>query len=428
MRRFGTILISFSLVFLIHCGALIAHADGISPGVQALVNFETQANAAALRSNQMMDIQNYEIPYHLVKSLMSSKLDPKIAQSLVFEKNGEKYVRWMINPEDTAWYVEVEKFLTANGVSTERHQYFKGYQTASRSYLVLDPNNGAQFSLKVSTNRTGGAWKDKKQTFDDARQIRLMDDYVSDVFAKFPPKYFVYMNEPAVFGLESIDQGMIVRSLNDLPTTGHYYAPGFAVLHDKVGAEIARQNGSDDPAAYWNEHYNLPLARALAELSGRTGVTYDSPHSQNFLVEFDQNLKPTGRIVLRDLGDSYVNKEFVTAMGRPDVAAFFEHDNIVTKYIPMAVGVLHGNSDPSWMSTRIYREWGNEFFRMFNKTFAEVTGLKETDIPLKVSQNGKYFSEPISTQTAGFENVLNRMHRTLAYKVSKLRCQVVMMY
>jgi hypothetical protein len=401
-----------------------------APAVQMLVTMETKANAAALRSNKVVNIENYEIPYELVKTLLSPRLDPRILHSLIFVKNGEKYVRWMINPEDTTWHQEVEKFLTSRGVSTEHHQYFKGYQTASRSYIVLDPVSGAQFSLKVSTDHTGGAWKDKKQTFDDARQIRLMDDYVSDVFAKFPPKHLVYMSEPAVFGLEDIDQGMIVRSLNDLssPTVTHYYLPGFSVLHDDVGRAIARRNGSDDPQAYWNQNYNLPLARALAELAARTGVVYDSPHSQNFLVEFDRDMKPTGRIVLRDLGDVYVSREFVTAMGRPDVAAFFEHDNVMDHVIPMAVGVLHGNTNPTWMSERLYQSWGREFFREFNKTFAETAGIQPTEIPYSVSQNGKYFSEPISTQSTAFMRLFKNLHQSLAYKVSKLRCQTIFQY
>jgi len=431
--RFQSILISCALALLIHAGPTIAQANegrDISPAVKALVDFETKSNAAASRNNQMINIQNYEIPYELVKSLLSPHLDPQVAQAMIFERDGQKYVRWVINPEDTTWYKEVEKFLVENKVSTEKHQYFKAYQTASRSYLVVDPNSGAQFSVKVSTDRTGGAWKDKKQTFDDARQIRLMDDYVSDVFAKYPPQYFVYMNEPAVFGLESIDQGMIIRSLNELPQAGagKFYAPGFAVLHDKTGAEIARMNGSDDPAAYWEEHYNMPLARALAELAARTGVTYDSPHSQNFLVEFDQNMKPTGRIVLRDLGDVYVNREFTEAMGRRDVAAYFEHDNVVSRSIPMAVGVLHGNQDPSWMSSLIYKEWGQKFFREFNKTFAEISGIKATDIPFSVSQDGKYFSEPISTESMAFRKFLANIHDTMAYKVSPLSCQVIFGY
>ncbi|HRP08704.1 MAG TPA: 3'-5' exonuclease, partial [Gemmatimonadales bacterium] len=60
----------------------------------------------------------------------------------------------------------------------------------------------------------------------------------------------------------------------------------------------------NDPAAFWNEHYNKPLARAIAEFAAITGMSYDSPHSQNFLVELDAGNRPTGRIVLRDFGDA----------------------------------------------------------------------------------------------------------------------------
>jgi hypothetical protein len=432
--RLQSLLLPLALVLSLTTGALKAPAATstpakVSPAVKALIDFETQANAAALRSNKVIAIENYEIPLSLVKSLLGKNLDPKVLRALVFQKDGQSYVRWVINPEDTQWHLEVEKFLEDHGVSTAKHKYFRGYQTASRSYIVVDPVSGAQFSAKVSTNRTGGAWKDKKQTFDDARQVRLMDDYVSDIFRHSPPRYFVYMDEPAVFGLEDIDQGMIIRSLVDLPkANGKYYAPGFAILHEEMGKKLARINGSNDPEAYWREHYNLPLARALAELAAKTGVAYDSPHSQNFLVELDANMKPTGRIVLRDLGDVYVNYDFVRAMGRRDVAVFFEHDNVDTGRISMGVGVLHGNSNPSWISDAIYSQWGESFFAEFNKTFRAMTGLSESALPLKVSQSGKYFNENISTKTKSFREYLQQLRQTLAFKVTRPSCRVVLQY
>ena len=125
------------------------------------------------------------------------------------------------------------------------------------------------------------------------------------------PDNFIYLDEPAVFGIKALDQGMIIRMLGELPSRGKHYIPGFSVLHEEEGKHIAKLNGSDDPAEFWKEHYIKPLGRGIAELFAMTGLAYDSPHSQNFLVELDNNFKPTGKIVFRDLGDSYAAQELL---------------------------------------------------------------------------------------------------------------------
>jgi hypothetical protein len=116
----------------------------LTDGAMKLVHFETQANAAGKRSAVAVRLPHVEIPLAMVGLDFASRLDPRIAESLVFERNGEKFVRWILNPEDTRWGETLVKHFSENmGINLVRQYYFLGYQTASRSYIAEDPNSGA---------------------------------------------------------------------------------------------------------------------------------------------------------------------------------------------------------------------------------------------------------------------------------------------
>ncbi|EQC46266.1 putative lipoprotein [Bacteriovorax sp. Seq25_V] len=360
--------------------------------VEQLVTWETKANGVAVRSNQIFDLNHYEIPLDLLSSEFASDLSQDIKDSLIFEKNGEAYVRWLINPEDTKWHLEVKKMLDEAGLDSTVHSYLKGYLTASRSMIAFNPENGSAFSVKVSTNNTGGYWNDKKQTWDDANQIRKISDWVKDTLSKMDTKSLVIQDEPLGLGIESLDQGLIVRNLNDVPTGKHYYLPGFSALHETEGKLLAQLNGSTDVVKFWEDNYVRPLAKAMAEFSALTGVYYDSPHSQNFMIELDENKKPTGRVVLRDFGDSYLNRDFVSQTAHASILNIWEKDNIVSGKFPTAVGLLHGNSAPSWLTLNDYKRYGETFYKEYEKKFSEISGIPLTKLQQRPIAGARAFS------------------------------------
>jgi len=51
-----------------------------------------------------------------------------------------------------------------------------------------------------------------------------------------------------------------------------------------------------------------PFGELMAELLIKYGMQLETPHGQNILVAFDRDLKPTGKLALRDLGDSLLIK------------------------------------------------------------------------------------------------------------------------
>jgi hypothetical protein len=380
----------------------------ISKEMHALVRLETHSNAVASRESDFVKMPHYEIPLRLLESSIELDAPKEYLKSLIHEINGEKYVRWVLNPEDTKWDATIVAFLKQNGIEPVKQTYFAGYMTASRSYILVDPKSGAEFSLKSSTNKTGGMWVDKKQTWADSFQIRTLSDYVRDRIKHQPPlEHSIILYEPIAFGIKDSDIGIIVRSYKDLPKSGKRYVPGFSILHENLGRDLAKRNGSSDPAAYWNENYNKPLARALAEFFALTGIRYDSPHSQNFLVELNEKNQPTGKIVLRDFGDSFLHKDIFDAIGRNDIIKIWEQDNVIKGEVGMAVGTLHGNTPPTWInafpkqqianrflhilppgtvpklisenkSQQDYDTWGADFFTEFEKEFARQTGIELT--------------------------------------------------
>ncbi len=381
----------------------------ISYNVQELVDYETLKNAVAIRSNNVVNIQHYDIPLEYVEKDLAARLAPEIRDALIHNKNGVPHVRWIINPEDTIWHLEVEEFLRRKGLSTQRHSHFLGYMTASRSYIIEDINTGAEFSAKVSTNKTGGNWTDKKQELKDAQEIRNAADYVHDEVRKRPFEHVIAMDEPAMFGIKSIDQAMVIRELTGLTNSNNKYLPGFSAVHTTEGRAIALQNNSNNPAEFWNTHYNKPLARAIAELAARTGLTYDSPHSQNFLVELDANYKPTGKIVMRDFGDAYLLAEIPTAKGYKKLVDNWLPKNLHRGKMQASIGILHGNTPPTWLPDQKYNQWGNDFYREFFKELSKQTNISVEKLTAPHTRSGLYFTTNVNTRSVEWQAYFNKL-------------------
>lgn len=396
--------------FLIGTLLFTSYAQALTLGAKTLVNYETKANAVSTRSNEALQIPHFEIPLKMLSLDFADRFPQNIRKHLLFKKNGETYVRWILNPEDTKWYLEVEEYFKSKGLTLEKKYYFTGYQTASRSYIVEDPGKEIQFSVKSSTNKTGGYWADKKQPVGEADDSRLNADFLAEIASKQSFEHIVIMDEPAIMKLSAIDQAVVIRDLQDLNTakSDKIYVPGFSVLHEQAGREIAAKNGSNNPYEFWTEHYVKATARALGELGARTGMQFDSPHSQNFLVELDSNYKPTGRIVLRDLADLYIYRDMINVL-HPEaakyLAAFSQKGNVLSS-IAAGFGPLHGNTSPSWVSDDQYAKWKDIFFQEFEGTFSKVSGLNmQAYKSSSGSMNGRYFGnsyrvskDPVQTQ------------------------------
>ena len=376
--------------------------------LRQLAQWETEANGISKRPSTLIKFKNFEIPEELIKSDVSSTTPEEIKNAFFFEKDGNKYVRWLIQPEDTKWFKEVEKFITTKtGKAPVAQEHFNGYLTASRSVLAVDPETGYSFSLKASTNQTGGAWKDKKQEWKDGLDIRAVSDYVARLEKTLKLKNAVILQEPMAFGIEELDQSNVIRLVGEVATCDKYYLPGFSALHDKVGKELA---GKESPVEFWNTNYVQPLGKALAEFAGIWGLSFDSPHSQNFLIELDKQKKPTGRVILRDLGDVFFLKEQSELFGAQNVATrLAAAENLLTGRLSISVGLLHGNVPPSWVRPEQYKNiWGPAFFQAFESEYQGLTDFDVSKIGSSMSASGEFsYINKTYTVNQGWKTSMN---------------------
>jgi hypothetical protein len=211
--------------------------------------------------------------------------------------------------------------------------------------------------------------------------------------------------------------GMVARDLGLLKKDGNFLLPAFAALNEKAGAEIAKHNGSNNPLAFWKRHLLIPLAEAMAELRAYTGMSHTSPHSQNILVELDKNLRPTGKIVIRDM-DFYVDPEvFDVIASRPEVS-FLQSDRerIVARNLDRHEGFSLQNglkSIPSWMTQQDYANWVVDYFDAYKNKFAEITGVDSSSAfgDLLAKDTRGYF---MPVEKVGFiSGYRNNFHRLL---------------
>src|SRR5262245_8729789 len=95
------------------------------------------------------------------------------------------------------------------------------------------------------------------------------------------------------------ESGFLVRDLSPLQD-GNYYLPALSLPW--WGRQIAGLHGAGFEE-FWGGCYAESVGRAKAKLLARYGLQYDTPNPQNLLVQLGRDLRPTGVIALRDLGD-----------------------------------------------------------------------------------------------------------------------------
>lgn len=375
--------------------------------------YSNPVNQQSLRGPVGFEMGHFEVPFKFVEAAWLKSIDPGILDSFVFTRNGEKYLRWIINPEDTQWTAQVEQFLKERGISTDRKKLFKAFKTSSRSMVILNPENGAVFSAKVSTDRTGGHWQNKRFSAGQARTALMATEAAAPLNQNSKATIKI-LEEPAIFVLEGLpprlhtpsdhnpitaiaqDQGMVVRDLRPMLAKDRYSMPAFSALSSKTGREIAEKNGaksSEEVAAFWRKHFIEPLGRASAEFTAQTGLTYDSPHGQNFLIELDERMHPTGKIVFRDFQDSFANAGFWRHARRPELLKAWTQ-TYATDRVESFFGPIYSNSSdfsrlPEWLSVADYQEWVSAYHASFESRFAELTGVP-------VETLNQVFQKPVS--------------------------------
>lgn len=404
----------------------------LPPAARQLIEWETQSNAAAQRSPRPFWIEHLEIPLDALDADISKQIDSRVQHSLIFEKGGKKFVRWILNPEDTQWGAEVEKYLATKGLDSARKRRFIGYSTASRSCIVQDPDSGVVFSIKSSTNQTAGYWKDKKETVRAAKATRLISDYLFDTAAQYENKEFNFIPETFSLSIPGIDQAVVVRQydlLND-PNPKTLLMPAFAAVNEKEGQRIAQINGTSDTQEFWTKNLIRPLGEFTAEMGLFYGLFHNSPHFQNFLVELDaRTFRPTGKIYLRDLADVHLLKGVLEANHAEKVISHYKSLNSSSNilYSDTVIGMLapfRGQPAPRWVTSErvIESAFKNSFsVRVSEILDIDMTELAQNDMSPLIYADGNWYSR-ISLEGSSFSGP-NKVEIQAAAYLAKIRKQ-----
>ncbi len=175
--------------------------------------------------------------------------------------------------------------------------------TSSRTLAMRSPERGnALFSLKLATDYPHPDFHQPEKTRlrEEALGVVQWARVVARVDAWLGPlESGALVGEVLVVLARGGESGFLVRDLR-IFQDGHHYLPALSLPW--VGRQIARLHGEPFDA-FWARHYAERVGRTKAELFARYGLWFETPNPQNIVIQLDRRLRPTGRLLVRDLGD-----------------------------------------------------------------------------------------------------------------------------
>jgi len=188
--------------------------------------------------------------------------------------------------------------------------------TSSRTLVVPAAPGQSLISLKLATDHPHPDFRQPEKTRLREEADWSMDwcDPVDRIDALLGPDPAIHMvREVVALVVRGSETACLVRDLR-LFQDGHHYLPALSLPW--VGPQIARRHG-EPFAEFWGRHYAAPVGRAKARLFARYGLWYETPNPQNLVIQLDRELRPTGRLVFRDLGDTYCATDAFEASTAP---------------------------------------------------------------------------------------------------------------
>lgn len=288
-----------------------------------MVLWETKHNPLGETSGTPVILETLLIPVHLLDVSDLLKIPAQIRRSLLVRIDGKSYFRWIFHPDDTFYRNEVitdiSKLmdLPPDAIPKTEH-YLIGYRTASRSLLVMDPRSKYVFSMKTSSNSAGGGKDDRPQPVRYARSSILATAHIRVMEARYGKfEFAVPLYEPGAVYNHHIDQAQIFRTLPEMNGGDKIYMPMFSMLSAEVMEKLSKANQMDMSQVL--EHIGYIWGRAQTEWVLKTGLSTSSAHSQNYMIELDQNLRFTGRVQFRDFADAHVMESFLEGPFREEI-------------------------------------------------------------------------------------------------------------
>lgn len=268
------------------------------------------------RPNQQCKISCALAPKDSVELMTVPGVDSAAVQSLM-AADGD-FV-WPRHPDNTTkeavW--NSTKYVAPHFDDPEVEQWDAAY-TASRSTYFTDKDTGYVGTVKMPTDHPNYNARQNTEKLDMTHELDLVmrnGTFVKEAEARaggHHPKLIILCDIAALRDKAS-GNGITLRELGPIATDqDHYYMPGFGLPF------LGKANGMDA----------LDASKLEAELSGtstalfmlRYGKFHESPHGQNKVYQLGKDMKPTGTVLIRDMGDSTFVEPIARALGfGPDV-------------------------------------------------------------------------------------------------------------
>lgn len=238
--------------------------------------------------------------------------------------------------------------------------------TASRSLIVSNGNSEALeylFSIKLPTDHVisrGPREADRFDLREEAIDARRMSDYLDKIQGRYGREIrWIFLREVLAVIDRKTKNAFVVRDIEPL-TSGGYYMPGFSI--PILGPLIAAQHGMGFEQ-FWAEYFAVPLGRFNAYMWVRYGIALGSLHSQNFRIELDHLLRPTGRFVFHDTGDWAVISPLIQAAGLEALVKDAERTDKL--FFPSLMQLTHfpGPRDENLIGQQTREMWETTFLK-----------------------------------------------------------------
>ena len=259
--------------------------------IEQWLRWEEQANLPGFRtSTQPVDLQVTAIPAERLR-IQLADATPRELERRFFRRGLVLYPKHPLNADPSVAYF-----------SEPATEIWQARFTSSRTLVVVGVPGSSLCSVKLPTDHPHHDFvqpektKLREEAEDALRWTALFDRVDAEIG---PDPALLLLREVIAVMVPGSESGYLVRDLTPL-RDGNFYLPALSLPW--WGRQIASLHRADFET-YWGARYAEAIGRAKAKLLSRYGLQYDTPNPQNLVIQLGRDLRPTGVIALRDLGD-----------------------------------------------------------------------------------------------------------------------------
>lgn len=257
--------------------------------------WETQVNRNII-SKDLIAIGLVNVNSREVEILSSSYANAKRA-SLALSFDPKK--KWPIHPFTTDEEIgNSPRIPLPPFLDRPRSGEIPALPTASRSLILEGRVDGRVYSVKMPTNHPSREDYDstKIDLVDEVEMAPLISNFLYEIESRgVRSRNVILLKDVIAMRDRKSTNGYLLREITSLFDHGTYFVPGFSLAQLSLKHQCRKAS----------KLLGKILGTAYADFVLMTGLQYETPHGQNFLVEVTRDGYFTGRVAFRDLNDTF---------------------------------------------------------------------------------------------------------------------------